>query len=60
MKPAFNPKDAGLLINPGAKIGFRLPEAIDPSGARYHILDSDKLGEFLRKSWAQHLRQPES
>lgn len=59
-KPAFNPKDAGLLINPGAKLGFRLPEAIDPSGARYHILDSDKLGEFLRKSWPSPLRQQES
>lgn len=47
----FNPVAAGLMIDPNAKEGFQLPVALDPSQLRYHIVSTQKLGEFLRTNW---------
>lgn len=47
----LDPDDAGLMLDPNAKDGFRLPPHADPQQRVWHVVNTELLGKWLAKNW---------
>ncbi len=47
----FDPTDAGLILDPNNKDGFKLPRGVDPEQRSWHIVNAVALSKWLDKNW---------